>query len=94
VYCDICLPPTWTSGTEVTVTDLDLDLSRFRTGRVTLEDEDEFAANEAVYGYPPDLIAGARTAADILLRALTGRHEPFGTHWETWLPRLVGLPPI
>jgi protein associated with RNAse G/E len=94
VYCDICLPPTWTSGTEVTVIDLDLDLSRFRTGQVTLEDEDEFAANEAVYGYPPDVVAAAKAAADTLLRALSRHEEPFGTHWENWIPRLAGLPPV
>jgi protein associated with RNAse G/E len=86
VYCDIALPPAWTSPGEVTVVDLDLDVIRVRSdGRVVLDDEDEFAGNVALFGYPDEAVRGATTAATELVRALTERTEPFGTHYRTWL---------
>jgi len=90
VYCDICLPPRWTAPDEVTVVDLDLDLSRFRTGRVDLEDEDEFAANAARFAYPHAVVTGATTAAGDLYRRLTERAEPFGAAPLAWLDVLSG----
>ena len=86
VYCDISLPPAWTSPAEVTVIDLDLDLSRFRAdNRVVLDDEQEFAENQRVYGYPPDLVARATAAAASLRAALITHTEPFGTRHHAWL---------
>jgi protein associated with RNAse G/E len=88
VYCDVCLPPRRTAPTEITVVDLDLDLSRFRrSGRVEVEDEDEFAQNTARYGYPPDVVAGATAAATAVREALVRGTEPFGTRYESWLAR-------
>ena len=89
VYCDIALPPRWTGPAELTVIDLDLDLSRFRPdGHVELEDEEEFAAHESVYGYPPDVVAGATEAAAGLREALIRRTEPFGAAYRAWLGRV------
>jgi protein associated with RNAse G/E len=89
VYCDVALPPRWTGPAEITVIDLDLDLSRSRPdGHVELEDAEEFAAHETVYGYPPDVVAGATAAAAGLRRALVGRTEPFGTAYQAWLERM------
>ena len=90
IYCDICLPPRWTAPDEVTVVDLDLDLSRFRAGRVDLEDEDEFAVNAERYAYPHAVVIGATTAAGDLHRSLTGRAEPFGAAPLPWLDVLAG----
>lgn len=89
-YCDICLPPRWTAPDQVTVVDLDLDLSRLRTGRVELEDEDEFAENAARYAYPHAVVTGATTAAGDLHRAMTERAEPFGEAPLAWLGVLTG----
>jgi protein associated with RNAse G/E len=89
VYCDVTLPPRWTGPAEITVIDLDLDLSRSRPdGHVELEDEEEFTAHEAVYGYPPDVVAGATGAAADLRRALLSHAEPFGTAHRAWLDLL------
>jgi protein associated with RNAse G/E len=90
IYCDICMPPTWTSAAEVTVVDLDLDLARFRPdGRVILEDEDEFAANAQTYGYPAGVVARATDAAAEVHAALTGRTEPFDAAARPWLDLLA-----
>ena len=91
IYCDICRPAVWTSPAEVTVVDLDLDLARFRPGRrVVLEDEDEFAANARTYGYPPEVITRATTAAAEVHAALTAGAEPFGDAARPWLEKLAG----
>jgi protein associated with RNAse G/E len=89
VYCDVSLPPRWTGPAEITVVDLDLDLSRSRPdGHVEVEDSDEFAAHVRVYGYPPEVVAGATGAAADLHRALVDRTEPFGTAYRGWLARV------
>src|SRR5690349_10393039 len=63
VYCDITTPATWSDDT-VTVTDLDLDVRKIRlTGEVQLVDEDEFAAHQTKFGYPEEVVAQARAAA-------------------------------
>ena len=59
--------------------DLDLDVSRRRTGEVELWDEDEFASHQVKYGYPADVIAEAERAAEWLRNALTQNSEPFAT---------------
>jgi protein associated with RNAse G/E len=70
--------------------DLDLDLARFRPDhRVTLEDEDEFAANARTYGYPADVVTRATGAAADVHAALTTRTEPFGDAARPWLDRLA-----
>lgn len=61
----------------VTMVDLDLDVVRFLDGRVEMLDEDEFAEHQALYGYPPEVTAAARSAADDLLRAVTDGDPPF-----------------
>jgi protein associated with RNAse G/E len=91
VYCDVCLPPVWTSPAEVTVVDMDLDLARFRTGdRVLVEDEDEFAANAATYGYSAEAVTEATATAAGLHAALTERAEPFAVASRPWLDQLAG----
>jgi protein associated with RNAse G/E len=90
VYCDICLPARLTAPDELTVIDLDLDLTRFRSGgRVHLEDEDEFAGNAVRYGYAPSVVAEASAAAGDLHRSMTDRTEPFGTAALAWLDVLA-----
>lgn len=89
IYCDVCLPPAWSSPAEVVVVDLDIDLTRYRPdGRVEVEDEDEFAEHTVTLGYPPEVVAGATAAAAGLRRALVERDEPFGTAAEHWFSLL------
>jgi protein associated with RNAse G/E len=88
VYCDVVVPARWQSPAEVTLIDLDLDLVRFRDGRVRLDDEDEFRANTTAYGYPPQVVEHATAAAEDLRTALETDTEPFAGHWRTWMEQL------
>lgn len=78
LYVDIVHAPSWTSPGRLEVVDLDLDVIRLRDGTVFLDDEDEFAANATALGYPADVVAGARAAADHALAAVAARTPPFG----------------
>ncbi|MEV5409363.1 DUF402 domain-containing protein [Thermopolyspora sp. NPDC052614] len=91
VYCDVTTPPRW-NGDEVTAIDLDLDVLRFDDGRIVLDDQDEFAEHRVKYGYPPEIVAGAETAASWLLEAVRSGREPFGDGYEPWLRQVSGLP--
>ena len=71
MYVDITTVPVW-AGDTVTAVDLDLDVVRGWTGRVWVDDEDEFAAHRVRYGYPSDLV---RLAA-ALLRGGPRRRTP------------------
>ena len=88
VYVDITTPSTWLSDSHVTSVDLDLDVIRFRDGRVILDDEDEFDEHIAAYGYPDDVIRTARATADEIIDAVTARREPFGETGPAWLAKL------
>jgi uncharacterized protein len=88
LYCDITTPALWPSPAAVTFIDLDLDVEQFRDGAVTLLDEDEFAENQVLLGYPPDVVAGALAAAEHLMTAVTGAHEPFDTTYLRWLSQV------
>lgn len=87
LYCDIATPARWTGPGEITVVDLDIDLVRYRDGRVAVEDEDEFARHRVTFGYPGDVVAAALAATDALRTALTANTEPFAGHYRTWLNR-------
>jgi hypothetical protein len=50
-------------------------------------DEDEFAEHQVRYGYPAEVVAGARAACDDLVRRITAGAEPFGTAGAAWLDR-------
>jgi protein associated with RNAse G/E len=89
VYCDIASPARWVGDT-VHLIDLDLDVVRRRaTGTVELRDEDEFAAHRKRFGYPDELVAQARAAAEWLYGALGDGTEPFATAYRTWLAQVV-----
>ena len=67
--------------------DLDLDVVRRFTGEMFIDDEDEFADHQQLFGYPTDLVERVRTTADGLLEALRTGREPFATVGFTWLER-------
>jgi hypothetical protein len=90
VYVDIIRPATWHNST-VTMVDLDLDVYRKPDGAVRLLDEDEFADHQLKLAYPPELIAGARGAADRVFAAVQRGDEPFGEAGLAWLRRAAEL---
>lgn len=71
--------------------DLDLDVVRAIDGKVQVLDEDEFADHQVRFGYPPELIEGARRATDEVVALLEQQVEPFDVASLTWL-ELAGRP--
>jgi uncharacterized protein len=88
VYCDITTVPQWPDPATVTMADLDLDVIRKRSGRIYLDDEDEFAEHRVRYGYPPQVVEEAQRAADALMAAVRGRTGPFAGAHLPWLARV------
>jgi len=88
VYVDISTVPSW-EGDLVSAVDLDLDVVRGWTGRVWVDDEDEFAAHRVSLGYPDDLVALATRSCDAVLAAVRGRKAPYdGGTGRRWLREL------
>jgi hypothetical protein len=65
--------------------DLDLDVVRRWDGAVEVLDEDEFADHQVRFGYPPELIEGARRATAEAEQMLERRVEPFDRAAVPWL---------
>ena len=94
VYVDITTVPVWCPGAGATVTmvDLDLDVVRARTGRVWVDDEDEFADHRVRFGYPDDVVALASSTCEAVRHEVTARRPPYdGVVAETWISRLVAF---
>ena len=90
LYVDITTVPTWADGV-VTMIDLDLDVVRGRSGRVWIDDEDEFAAHRVALGYPADVVALATSSCDAVHAAVSAGEGPFDQALgRTWLSRLAG----
>ena len=89
VYVDITTVPEW-DGEVVSMVDLDLDVVRGRTGRVWVDDEDEFADHRVRFGYPADVVRLAATSCDAVHAAVTTRLPPYdGLVGPGWLTRLA-----
>ena len=58
-YVDIATPAVWHGEDLVRAVDLDLDVIRGTTGRIWVDDEDEFAAHRVALGYPDEVIEQA-----------------------------------
>jgi hypothetical protein len=87
-YVDIATPAVWHGEDLVRAVDLDLDVIRGTTGRVWVDDEDEFAEHRVCLGYPDDVIQHAVTSCQEILGAVKDRTAPFdGTHRD-WIARL------
>jgi hypothetical protein len=96
VYVDVTSAPRWpavadAAGTAtVTAVDLDLDVVRGWSGRVWVEDDDEFAAHRVRDGYPGDVVRrAARTCEEVRL-ALSGRRPPYDGTAASWFDVLAG----
>ena len=90
VYVDITTPPVW-DGPVLRAVDLDLDVVRGNTGRVWVDDEDEFAEHRVSLGYPDDLIGAAMTACERVLADVLAQRAPYDGSAEAWLTRVGGL---
>ena len=91
VYVDITTHATWQDST-VHAVDLDLDVVRGWTGRVWVDDEDEFADHRVRFGYPDDVVALAtRSCADVHAAVAAGRPPYDGEVPARWLERLGAL---
>lgn len=85
-YVDIATPATWV-GDLVHSVDLDLDVVRGVSGRIWIDDEDEFAEHRATLGYPEDVAAQALAACERVHAAVTAGEPPFDRTPHGWLAR-------
>ena len=90
VYVDITTVPIWDEHT-VTSFDLDLDVVRGWSGRVWVDDEDEFAAHRSAYGYPADLVRLAIASCDAVRAAVQERQAPYDGTAGSWFAALAAL---
>jgi len=89
VYVDITTPCVWSDDeSQVTAIDLDLDVIKGPTGRVWVDDEDEFAEHRVSLGYPADVVETALASCQDVLRAVQGGDAPFDGSARPWLDRL------
>jgi protein associated with RNAse G/E len=86
IYCDITTPVTFGEA-EFTMIDLDLDVVKRRDGTIYVDDEDEFAEHQVMFGYPPDVIAAAQSTCDWLVQAVA-TEEPFLSAYKTHLDKI------
>lgn len=87
VYVDVATPAVWHSPELVRSVDLDLDVIKGTTGRIWVDDEDEFAAHRVELDYPEHVVREAVASAERLERDVTeGRGAFDGTHLD-WLER-------
>lgn len=94
LYVDITTVPTWETArgrTTVLMVDLDLDVLRGRSGRVWVDDEDEFADHRVRFGYPSDVVDLALTSCEAVRRAVAASRAPFdGPTALRWFDVLEG----
>ena len=94
VYVDISTVPERSPG-RCTAVDLDLDVLRGRTGRVWVDDEDEFAEHRVRYDYPADVVELALTSCATVKADVEGARPPFDQDSPGhWLGRLAQLGPV
>ncbi|APF41615.1 hypothetical protein BHE16_00710 [Neomicrococcus aestuarii] len=90
VYVDISTEVGWrkiSRGWEVNSVDMDLDVVRSVVRGIFIDDEDEFEEHSIEFGYPDELIADMREAADHVLGLVREEREPFGSVANAWFER-------
>ena len=68
--------------------DLDLDVICGPTGRVWIDDEDEFAEHRVRFGYPDEVVRAALASCDRVHAAVVGERAPYDGSADAWLARL------
>ncbi|MDN4171473.1 DUF402 domain-containing protein [Nocardioides sp. SOB77] len=86
-YVDITTPPAW-DGATLRAVDLDLDVLRGLTGRVWVDDEDEFAEHRVSLGYPPQVCDLAVASCDRVRALVAAAHAPYDGTAREWLARV------
>jgi uncharacterized protein len=86
-FIDITTKPTWMTRDRYEMVDLDLDVLVTSEGEIRIDDEDEFAVHQVVYGYSQDMIARALAETRLIVSALEQNAEPFFEVAEAWLNR-------
>ncbi|MFI6325903.1 DUF402 domain-containing protein [Nonomuraea sp. NPDC050556] len=88
IYCDITTVPVWLDN-EVTMVDLDLDVVLRNSGKLYVDDEDEFAEHQVLMRYPPHVVAAAEASAEWLMKAVAEKQGPFGGAHLPWLSQVA-----
>lgn len=84
-YVDVTTPPLW-EGRRLRAVDLDLDVVRTADGRdVFVDDEEEFAEHQRLFGYPPEIVERAERSCARLRQALMQHQPPFDGTADGWL---------
>ena len=91
IYVDVTTPPVW-DGPVLRAVDLDLDVVRDDTGRVWIDDEDEFAEHQVRFGYPREVVAAARASCDRVHAAVAGQAAPYDGRAARWIDRVIVEP--
>jgi len=74
-------------------TGVDLDVIRGWTGRVWVDDEDEFAEHRVSLSYPHEIVSMAVASRDRVHAAILDEDPPFDGHHLGWQAVLDGLTP-
>ncbi len=90
-YVDMATPAVWHREDLVRAVDLDLDVIRGTTGRVWIDDEDEFAEHRVSLDDPEEVVRGAISSSQEILSAVGSRTAPFDGAHQTWLSHLRAL---
>lgn len=86
VYVDITTPPRW-QGSVLHAVDLDLDVICGPTGRVWVDDEDEFADHRVRFGYPEAVVAAALASCAQVEAAVAAGRAPYDGAAAAWIAR-------
>jgi hypothetical protein len=89
VYVDMTTPPVW-DGATLRAVDLDLDVIKGTTGRVWVDDEDEFALHRVELDYPDEVVALATDSCARVSGLLTAGAAPFDGTASRWFAELFG----
>ena len=91
---DITTPPVW-DGATVRAVDLDLDVIRGTTGRIWVDDEDEFATHRVSLDYPDEVVEQAVASCQDIAATMKQSGAPFdGATHRDWLARLRADEPV
>jgi uncharacterized protein len=92
VYVDMTTPPRW-DGDTLSAVDLDLDVVRGTSGRIWIDDEDEFAEHRVSLGYPERVVALTSASCDRIHALVSAGTAPFDEEsaapWFAMLHALV-----
>jgi hypothetical protein len=91
IYVDITTPAVW-DGNLLRAVDLDLDVIRGDTGRVWVDDEDEFADHRVSLGYSDDVVRAALASSDRVYADVVAERAPYDGSAAVWLTRTGGIP--